>query len=76
VKPEKIEVTCYSGYTYAEMPKTFLWREKEYRVEEIEKSWLEPGKRFFQVISDDKKAYKLCYNETEQQWSLTGPVGD
>ncbi len=76
MKPERIEVACYSGHTYAERPVSFIWREKEYKIKEIEKTWFEPGKRFFQVISYDKKTFKLCYNETEQQWSLTEPVGD
>jgi len=47
LKPERIEVACYSGHTYAERPVSFIWREKEYKIKEIEKTWFEPGKRFF-----------------------------
>ncbi len=66
-----LEVECYSGHTYAERPKSFLWEGKEYEVEEIEKAWVEPEERNFQVRTRGNKLFKLCYNETEDQWSLT-----
>ena len=65
-----LTVNCYSGHTYAERPQSFLWQGIEYEVEEIEKDWLEPGNRYFQVRTRDNKVFKLCYNETEKQWSL------
>ncbi len=36
-----LEVKCYSGHTYAEEPRSFLWEEKEYEVDEIEKAGVE-----------------------------------
>ena len=66
-----IEVECYSGYTYAERPKSFRWEGVEYEIEEIEKEWQEPGERCFQVRTGGNKLFKLCYNEKERQWSLT-----
>ena len=71
---DNLEVSCYSGHTYAERPKSFLWQGLEYEVAEIEKSWQEPGERHFQVRTRDNKLFQLCYNETEQQWSLTALV--
>jgi hypothetical protein len=65
-----IEVNCYSGHTYAERPRSFLWQDIEYEVDEIEKAWLEPGQRYFQVRTRDNKLFQLCYNEAEDQWSL------
>ncbi len=65
-----LKVNCYSGHTYAEEPRSFLWEGIEYEVEEIEKSWQEPGKRCFKVRTMDNKLFQLCYNETEKQWSL------
>ena len=66
-----LEVNCYSGHTYAERPKSFLWEEVEYEVVEIEKAWREPGERHFQVRTRENKLFKLCYNETEKGWALT-----
>ena len=43
----------------------------EYEIEEIEKAWLEPGERHFQVRTGDKKRFRLGYHEAEKQWSLT-----
>jgi len=71
VETNNLKVNCYSGHTYAERPRSFLWQSVEYEVAEIEKEWLEPGERYFQVRTRDNKLFRLCYNETEQQWSLT-----
>jgi len=65
-----VKVRCYSGHTYAERPMSFEWEGVEYEVEEIEKAWQEPGQRYFQVRTKDNKLFRLCYNETEKQWSL------
>ena len=70
----KIKVNCYSGHTYAEQPRSFLWEGIEHEVEKIEKAWLEPGERYFQVRTKDNKLFQLCYNETEDQWSLIEAV--
>ena len=66
-----LEVKCYSGQTYAERPVSFVWDGVEYEVGEIEKAWVAPGERHFQVRTRDNKRFKLCYNEAKEQWSLT-----
>jgi hypothetical protein len=66
-----LKVNCYSGHTYAERPKSFEWEGQEYKVAEIEKAWVEPGKRYFQVRTEDNGLFRLCYNEAEERWSLT-----
>jgi len=73
---DKIIVKCYSGYTYAERPQSFLWQGVEYTVEETEKEWREPGGRHFQVCTGDNKLFQLCYNEAEEQWSIMELVRD
>ena len=67
---DNLKVSCYSGHTYAERPKSFQWQGMEYGIEEIEKEWLEPGEKRFQVRTRDNKLFQLCYNETEKEWSL------
>jgi len=65
-----LKVNCYSGHTYAERPKSFKWQGVEYEIEEIERAWVEPGERYFLVRTRDNKLFRLCYNETQNQWSL------
>ncbi len=66
-----LKVRCYSGHTYAERPVSFLWQGMEYEVEEIEKAWQEPGERRFRVRTRAHKLFQLCYNEAQQEWSVT-----
>jgi len=72
---ENVKVTCYSGHTYAESPRSFRWGGVEYEVEEIVKSWREPSERHFRVRTGDNKLFRLCYNETEDRWSAVETVG-
>ena len=74
MKVTNLKVNCYSGHTYAERPVSFLRQGIEYEVEGIERAWQEPGERHFLVRTKDNKLFQLCYNETEDQWSLTEPV--
>ena len=67
---DKIKVNCYSGHTYAERPKSFVWEGVQYEVEEIEKAWQEPGEKHFLVHTTGNKSFKLSYNESQQQWTL------
>ena len=66
-----IKVNCYSGHTYAEEPRSFQWEGVAYEVAAIEKSWQEPGEKHFLVRTKNSKIFKLCYNETQQQWTAT-----
>ncbi len=68
---ENLKVNCYSGHTYAERPKSFLWQGTEYEIEKIEKEWLEPAGKCFQVRTGDNKLFQLCYNEIVKEWSIT-----
>jgi len=65
-----LKVNCYSGHTYAEEPRSFLWEGIEYEIQEIEKAWQEPGKRYFRVRTEGNKPFQLCYSEVGKQWSL------
>ena len=68
---DSVEVNCYSGHTYAERPRSFLWQGTEYEIEEIVKSWQEPGEKRFRVRTKANKMFQLCYNERQKQWSVT-----
>ncbi len=62
------KVKCYSGYTYPQEPKSFLWQGEEYKVFSIEKEWQEPGRKFFKIRTKDERVFELCYNQIEDQW--------
>lgn len=68
---KNLKVSCYSGQSYAQRPKSFTWEGVEYEVAKIEKEWRQPGERCFQVRTGDNKLFQLCYNESQDQWSLT-----
>lgn len=63
-------MNCYSGYTYAERPESFLWQGTKHEVNKIEKEWQEPGEKHFQIHTKDNKLFNLYYNEAEKEWSL------
>jgi hypothetical protein len=67
VKP--VQVTCYSGHTYAERPESLIWEGIEYKVKQIEKEWQEPGARLFKVVTEDGRLFILSYNERGDEWS-------
>lgn len=63
------EVKCYSGYLYAQEPRSFVWQGKELRIQSVERVWQEPGQRLFKVVDEDGNVFELCYNETADRWS-------
>ena len=67
---DNLRVCCYSGHTYAQRPVSFIWQGADYKVEEIEKEWLEPGRRLFLVKARGNKSFRLCYNEARNSWSI------
>jgi hypothetical protein len=67
VKP--VQVTCYSGYTYAERPESLIWEGIEHKVKQIEKEWQELGARLFKVVTEDSRFFILSYNERGDEWS-------
>ena len=71
VNDSSLKVSCYSGHTYAESPRSFELEGEAYEVAVIEKAWQEPEEKHFQVRTRENKLFKLCYNETQKQWSIT-----
>lgn len=68
---DDVEVTCYSGHTYAERPERVRWQGVDYRIVRVDRSWHEPGGKGFQVSTRDNKRFRLCYNGANGQWSVT-----
>jgi hypothetical protein len=71
----QVQVTCYSGRTYAERPVSLIWEGIEHKIKEIEKEWQEPGARLFKVQTEDGGFFVLSYNERGDEWSAFEIVG-
>ena len=69
--PDSLKVKCYSGQNYAERPISFIFEDREYKVAGIEKEWRGVDGKNFLVRTEDNKLFRLCYNESQDQWSLT-----
>ena len=69
MQPEWIDVHCYSGHTYAQEPRSFVWRGQEYAVESIERAWREPAGPRWRVRSA-AGTVTLGYDEAEDAWWL------
>lgn len=71
-KDHKIKVHCYSGHTYADRPKSFMWEGREHQVDTIIKEWQEPGEKHFLTFSQSSdRKFELCYYEQEDKWALS-----
>ncbi|MBI2906534.1 MAG: hypothetical protein HYX92_02630 [Chloroflexi bacterium] len=68
---EPVTVKSYSGHEYPERPESFTWQGKEYKVEEIEGAWREPGERRFRLRTAGGRRFELCYEEKEDRWLVT-----
>ena len=62
------QVNCYSGHTYAERPRSFVWKGTELGVKEVLREWREPGEKRFQVRAEDDRIFELCYDEGGGGW--------
>ena len=65
----EVSVKCYSGYLYAEEPRSFVWQETELEIQSVQEAWQEPGKRLFRLVTQDGRLFELCYNEATDRWS-------
>ncbi len=70
-RTSSLKVRCYSGQSYAERPVSFIWEDKEYEVAEIEAEWRGEDSKNFRLRTKDNKLFQLCYNVSQDQWSLT-----
>lgn len=66
----ELTVECYSGHTYAQEPRAFVWQGRRHVVQKVERAWRTPEGPHFQVVADDGDRYELAYNEQADTWSL------
>ncbi len=63
-------VECYSGYTYAQEPRAFIWRGRRYTVQEVERTWRTPEGPHFLVCTEEGGFFELAYDEAGDIWSV------
>jgi len=64
-------VDCYSGHTYAQEPRTFVFVSERRVVTRMCKRWREPAGPRFKVLADDGATYVLAYDEATDQWHVS-----
>ncbi len=67
---EPVQVTCYSGHSYAQEPRAFTWRGKRRVVATTERTWRTPTGPHFRVKTPDGARFELAYNESADKWLL------
>jgi hypothetical protein len=79
---ETVQVECYSGYTYAQEPRTVEWQGQRYEIKRILKRWRTPQGPGFHVEvtgisnlqSPISRLVDLTYWEIEDKWTMTVPI--
>lgn len=66
--PERVE--CYSGHSYGERPRAFLWQGQRHQVVEIISRWRSPGGWGFQVRTWEAQVFELAYSEHKNEWQI------
>lgn len=61
-------VECYSGYTYAQEPRAFVWQGERYVVQAVERAWRTPEGPHFLVRTKEGDFFELAYEEAEDVW--------
>jgi hypothetical protein len=69
-EPEPVAVECYSGYTYAQEPRAFIWEGQRYSVAEIEARWRAPDGPAFRVRTESGLQFNLAFHELEDRWTV------
>lgn len=64
------EVECYSGHTYAQEPRHFVFGDKRLAVTKVCRRWREPTGPCFEVLASNGATYMLTYNEAGDFWSV------
>lgn len=65
-----MSVECYSGYTYAQEPRAFVWQGVRHVIKQIWRVWREPYGLYFRVETEDGLLCTLVYNEVQDLWRI------
>jgi hypothetical protein len=65
----ELMVECYSGHTYAQEPRAFVWHGQRHVVQMVERTWHAPEGPHFLVRAGEGDSFELAYDEAEDVWS-------
>jgi len=68
---ELIVVECYSGHTYAQEPRAFVWRGQRRAVACVERAWQSPEGPCFLVRTEGGERFLLAYRLGSDEWYAT-----
>ena len=61
-------VECYSGHTYAQEPRAFVWHGQRHVVQAVERAWRAPEGPHFLVRTRKGDSFELAYDEAGGVW--------
>lgn len=68
---EPVQIECYSGYTYAQEPRSITWRGFRAAIASVVNAWRTPDGPAFRVRLDDGALIELQFDEQRDQWLLS-----
>ena len=63
-------VECYSGHTYAQRPRAFVWQERRCFVSCVESQWRTSDGPVFRVCIASGHCFTLAYDEVADEWDI------
>ena len=66
----ELMVECYSGHTYAQEPRAFVWHGERHIVQKVEWTWRTPEGPGFRVRTEDGSLFELAYDEQTDEWAI------
>ncbi len=69
-EPETGRVECYSGYTYAQEPRAFIWQGQRHTVAHVERRWRTPSGPAFCACAAGGRRFTLAYDEADDVWRI------
>jgi len=73
---DSVSVECYSGHTYAQEPRAFVFNGVKRVVTAVRRRWREPTGPYFEVVADDARVYVLAYDEALEEWHVSSAGAD
>jgi hypothetical protein len=64
-------VETFSGHTYAQRPRAFIWQGERQQVEVVLAQARSPKGRWFRVRTSDGRQFELNYDEASDAWQIS-----